>query len=289
MKIKHLVEEKLRDPLSLSRISQFQYLEIKKGENIEDINKEREFLICLIVEGTVCFTKNRSYDNPVIAIQHEMFFISCLECCSIKAMENSSIIVHACNIISPCLHNGIIKYLDEVDMDHIKPVEVLPIHPLMNSFLLLLIDYIRKEKEMPDLHWAKEAEFFSLFKMSYSKIEMVSFFYTVLNKKLHFFITVMTHYKVCRTARELALQCNYDEVTFSRFFKECFNETAYKWLQKQTSNEILMKLKCNDIPIKHIMLEYNFKTYSHFTTFCKRNLGATPNEIRKAVKGDECS
>ena len=33
------------------------------------------------------------------------------------------------------------------------------------------------------------------------------------------------------------------------------------------------------------MLDYHFKTFSHFTTYCKRNIGATPNEIRK--KGEE--
>ena len=47
----------------------------------------------------------------------------------------------------------------------------------------------------------------------------------------------------------------------------------------------LGKLKKSTLPIKQIMLDYHFKTFSHFTTYCKRNIGATPNEIRK--KGEE--
>ena len=61
--------------------------------------------------------------------------------------------------------------------------------------------------------------------------------------------------------------------------------TYIEWLQKQTSYEIEFKLKESTLPIKQIMLDYHFKTFSHFTTYCKRNIGATPNEIRK--KGEE--
>jgi AraC-like DNA-binding protein len=92
--------------------------------------------------------------------------------------------------------------------------------------------------------------------------------------------------KACRTAKELAVLCGYNDTVFTQLFKKNFHgDTPYQWLQKQTSYEIEFKLKKSTLPIKQIMLDYHFKTFSHFTTYCKRNIGATPNEIRK--KGEE--
>ena len=96
----------------------------------------------------------------------------------------------------------------------------------------------------------------------------------------------MTHYKACRTAKELAILCGYNDLIFHTVIqKKLHGDTPYQWLQKQTSYEIEFKLKESTLPIKQIMLDYHFKTFSHFTTYCKRNIGATPNEIRK--KGEE--
>jgi AraC family transcriptional regulator len=89
-----------------------------------------------------------------------------------------------------------------------------------------------------------------------------------------------------RTDKELAVLCGYNDTVFTQLFKKNFHgDTPYQWLQKQTSYEIEFKLKKSTLPIKQIMLDYHFKTFSHFTTYCKRNIGATPNEIRK--KGEE--
>lgn len=69
-------------------------------------------------------------------------------------------------------------------------------------------------------------------------------------------------------------------------FKKCFaSETSYRWLQMRTSDEIDFMLRNTSVSIKEIMLDYHFKTFSHFTTYCKRNLGATPNEIRQKGAG----
>ena len=70
-------------------------------------------------------------------------------------------------------------------------------------------------------------------------------------------------------------------------FKKCFaSETPYRWLQMRTSDEIDFMLRNTSVSIKEIMLDYHFKTFSHFTTYCKRNLGATPNEIRQRGQGE---
>lgn len=86
-------------------------------------------------------------------------------------------------------------------MDEVDPLETLPITPLMRSYLDSLLDYMEHGKVNADLHYAKEYELFSLFRMCYSKQEIASIFRDALSSDLQFFVAVLTHYKTCRTAR----------------------------------------------------------------------------------------
>ena len=114
---------------------------------------------------------------------------------------------------------------------------------LMRSYLDLLVDYMKNGTEIPDLHRAKEYELFSLFKICYKKNEIASIFRDALSNDLQFFVSVMTHYKACRTAKELAVLCGYNDTVFTQLFKKNFHgDTPYQWLQKQTSYEIEFKL-----------------------------------------------
>ena len=53
------------------------------------------------------------------------------------------------------LHSRTIEYLQDISIEEVKPVEVLPIYPLMRSYLDLLVDYMKNGTEIPDLHRAK--------------------------------------------------------------------------------------------------------------------------------------
>lgn len=277
-----LLEKSYRDPFALSRFSQFRCLYINKGEIIQNLNENHEYQICFVLKGTLCFFKGQTDSIPQLVTKNELFFISRFHKCNIRAVDDAQIIIHACNIIAPHFHNRIIEYLGEVSINEIQPIEVLPISPLMTSYLNLLVDYMKIRTEIPDLHHAKEYELFALFRLNYSKNQIASIFRDALSKELQFFVTVMKHYKVCRTAKELAVSCGYNINIFNQLFKNNFQgNTPYQWLQKQTSCEIEYKLKETNQPIKEIMLEYNFKTFSHFTTYCKRNIGNAPNEVRK--------
>lgn len=76
--------------------------------------------------------------------------------------------------------------MEEMSIHEIKPIEVLPIYPLMASYLDLLVDYMKIKTEIPDLHHAKEYELFSLIKINYSKKQIVSIFRDALSKELQF-------------------------------------------------------------------------------------------------------
>ena len=55
-------------------------------------------------------------------------------------MDDVQLVIHACNIVAPYLHSRIIEYLQDISIEEVKPVEVLPIYPLIRSYLDLLVD-----------------------------------------------------------------------------------------------------------------------------------------------------
>lgn len=280
-----LLKYPYRDPLALSRFSQFRCLYIHKGEDIRDLNETCEFQVCFVLKGTLYFFKNQTESTPQMVMENEFFFIDSLHKCRIKAVNDVQLVIHACTIIAPYYHDRVMKYLQGVVVGKIKPVGTLPIRPLMRSYLELLVDYMKNGMEIPDLHRAKEYELFSLFKVCYTRDEIAAVFRDALSSDLQFFVSVMTHYKSCRTTKELAALCGYKEPGFTLLFKRSFHgETPYHWLQRQTSYEIKSFLEEGTQPVKQIMQEYNFKTYSHFSTYCKRTIGATPKEIRRVVR-----
>lgn len=261
MEMLFLLKNLYRDPLALSRFSQFRYLHIGKGEIIQNLNENHEFQVCFVLKGSLCLFRDQMESMPLIAVQNEFFFISSLHKCKIKTMDDVQLVIHACNIVAPYLHSRIIEYLQDISIEEVKPVEVLPIYPLIRSYLDLLVDYMKNGTEIPDLHRAKEYELFSLFKICYSKNEIASIFRYALSNDLQFFVSVMTHYKACRTAKELAILCGYNDLIFTQLFKKNFHgDTPYQWLQKQTSYEIEFKLKESTLPIKQIMLDSKYMT-----------------------------
>lgn len=282
MDVLFLLENLYRDPLVLSKFSQFRSYTVNEGESIANLNENQEFQICFVLKGTLCFSNNQANSIPKLITKNELFFISHFHECNIKAIEDVHLVVYACNVIAPYFYTRVLEYLGDTPAEKMPQKDIFPVYPLMLAYLHSLVDYMRMKVEIQELHQAKECELFSLFKICYSKHQLIQIFRDALSKDVQFFVSVMKHYKTCRTAKELAMACGYNMLVFNQFFKICFHgSTPYQWLQKQTSGEIEYKLKKTRQPIKEIMLEYHFKTFSHFTAYCKRNIGYSPNEVRR--------
>ena len=112
-----LLKNLYRDPLALSRFSQFRYLHIGKGEIIQNLNENHEFQVCFVLKGSLCLFRDQMESMPLIAVQNEFFFISSLHKCKIKTMDDVQLVIHACNIVAPYLHSRIIEYLQDISIE----------------------------------------------------------------------------------------------------------------------------------------------------------------------------
>ena len=66
-----------------------------------------------------------------------------------------------------------------------------------------------------------------------------------------------------------------------RRFKETFHEPAYKWLLAHRSEDILKDILMTKIPFSVIADKYEFSSQAYLVSFCKKNFGKTPSELRK--------
>ena len=131
MEMLFLLKNLYRDPLALSRFSQFRYLHIGKGEIIPKSEWKPWIPSLFCTKGSLCLFRDQMESMPLIAVQNEFFFISSLHKCKIKTMDDVQLVIHACNIVAPYLHSRIIEYLQDISIEEVKPVEVLPIYPLI--------------------------------------------------------------------------------------------------------------------------------------------------------------
>ena len=71
MEMLFLLKNLYRDPLALSRFSQFRYLHIGKGEIIQNLNENHEFQVCFVLKGSLCLFRDQMESMPLIAVQNE--------------------------------------------------------------------------------------------------------------------------------------------------------------------------------------------------------------------------
>lgn len=121
----------------------------------------------------------------------------------------------------------------------------------------------------------------------YYQNEVVYFFQSLQSEESAFKHLVSSRSITAKNCSELATSCGYHLKTFSKLFKEEFNQTVYQWLQDRKAKQIKELILQPDIPFKAIMLDFNFTSASHLNKFCKKYFGDTPTNLRqRGIEGN---
>lgn len=108
-------------------------------------------------------------------------------------------------------------------------------------------------------------------------------------KEYSFRDKVMVAFPTSKTVRELAEKCGCAVNTFERRFKEEFGAAPRKWIVDQKVKRVVTLLTCTDLSMKEIAGECGFESNNYFWDFCRRNLKATPTQIREGFKDENKS
>lgn len=155
--------------------------------------------------------------------------------------------------------------------------------PHLQSFVNSTWEYLAKGVKCKHLQDAKMNEVLVLLNMYYSDSELYKLFHSVISTCDHaqFRSQVLKNANQSRSATELADRCGFGVRQFERKFKDIFESSPYQWMLEQKKRNLLDKLIDEELPLKHIVLDFEFCSVSHLNEFCKRYYGNTSAEIRK--------
>ncbi len=130
----------------------------------------------------------------------------------------------------------------------------------------------------------KSIELLYLIRRYYTREEQLVFFHKVFHHDYRFSEFVFDNWQKVRSIKELAGISIYSESSFRKKFMEIFHLSPYKWLNQKKSVRILHELSAGHLTLKEITEKYQFGSVQQFNTYCKKNFGATPGQIRKRTQ-----
>ena len=103
-----------------------------------------------------------------------------------------------------------------------------------------------------------------------------------LGDDYEFISRVKSNYLASDNVTELAGVCGYSStITFRRRFQRVFGCSASSWLRQRRIERIGELLRTTHYTLQEIAYMCGFSAQSHFTDFCKRNMGSNPTSIRQ--------
>lgn len=271
-----------------------QALTVSQGEVIEIAPEDTKILF--MRNGRVSFSMSRYYEQTLV--KNQMLVIPLGSNFSGFAQENADVVLlkipyninlsgciqtkktRLCNNISPA-------YYQKQSIEKKKPSDELFVLE-MNDLLILYVSLLSQCSDAglctPQYMEIKVQEFICIMNFSYTSQQIESFFKPILSSDRVFSDFIYNAYRKVKTEQDLADLAYYSLSGFKKRFKKVLNMAPAQWLKMKKAEDIYYELNQGQKSFKQICEEYNFSSTSHFNTFCKRYLGATPGAIRSSSR-----
>ncbi len=254
----------------------FVILRLKSGEKQNDSGFKGSTIIFLF-EGTILVSGQKLNAGEMILVVSSPKLL-------IEATEESLAIL--------CIYNYKFRYCDG-GLPRIPsgiPVEThypLVMHGRIRESLSHMKHMIEDRVDCPGINHAKAKELLILIRAYYDIGEREAFFAPSLRQGRGFVHQVLEYYSKVHTVKELASKMNYSLSAFHAQFEKHFPMPAYRWMQRQRAEQVLVDLEDEERAIKDIAISNRFSTLSRFYDFCRKNFGMTPVQVREKLKNRE--
>jgi len=263
----------------------------------DTILKPQKIWESLNLPKSYCIEKQLSYDPVILFIQtgslrfrmngeeahtvfsQEMFMAQSDNLYEITILEQTHLIICYVPLETWCTEQKWIKEVIPYDRECTVKFFKLPIKKMVSLYLSLIDHYLKDGIRIPNFFELKRQELFFLLFYYYQRDELAQFLQCILSNDIHFKKFVVSNYLNARNVKELAKLANYSTSGFIKKFQKCFNDSPYKWMQKQKAKQISIDIYQGIKSLQEIANEYNFSSYQHFAVFCKTQLGGSPSAI----------
>lgn len=182
------------------------------------------------------------------------------------------------------------RLLQGLDKDTQQPLHPTDLQPIsIPENVRLLFTLLREEEREGIITWTfmemKVMELFALLRAYYPKEKLATVFFPFLHKDTSFIVNIWNHSNDVRTVAELARLCCCSRSRFQMKFKETFGVPPYKWITKKKVLRLKYELYSTNKQVAQIAVEQGFSSTSQLSDFCKKNLGHSPEKLRKKYFG----
>ena len=157
---------------------------------------------------------------------------------------------------------------------------ILNINILLWHYLDGLNDLIEEGMRCRSFFQIKIKELLLLLHSFYTKKELQNFFSPILSDDMAFSEYVRLHWKDFHTVTELANSMHMTHKQFYNRFIPIFGTRPQRWMNEGRARIIHNEITSTRKQFKLIAAENGFASDTHFTRFCKKELGKTPTEVR---------
>lgn len=257
--------------------------QITKGKTLDLITTDNK-IICL-KEGKVSIVLNDI--PPYQATKGKIFLLPSAGKCRYKAIINSTIIIF--RIRQPlqlCEVFTIDKlYQGKPQKDIKQQICDLQINESLTLFFEGLHVCISQGMKCQNYFSIKIKELLFYLRIYYTKEELQNFFLLILTSNTTFSEHIRLHWKQFHTIEQMAQSMNMTHRQFFARFTKAFGVKPQQWLNQQRATMIYGEIKNSNKQFKQISMENGFSHEALLTRFCKKQLGATPTQIREEKSG----
>ena len=250
---------------------------LSKGCHVE---KQLSFnpMIFFVITGSVCFKKNDAEETYTLS-SREMLMAQIDNSLEIVVLEQTHLIVCHVPMETWYAEQKWIESLASKAKNHSDEFFKLPVKKVIVRYLSLLDLYFKEGILSGQFLDLERRELFFLLFHYYSSNDLARFFQCIISKDMQFRKIVVNNYLQARNVQDLAKLANYSTSGFIKKFQRCFNDSPYKWMQKQKAKQISTEIYEGTKSLQEIANEYKFSSYQHFSVFCKMQLGVPPTAI----------
>ncbi len=189
----------------------------------------------------------------------------------------------ACTITSDSLSGYLFRANQPIvtaSLDPLSAFRTLPFGRQLGGVIAQTQSYINRGLGTETLLAIKQQEFFCLLSSVYTPEELTAFLAPMLGGEVEFRTLVSEHWFEAGNVQRLANRLGLSTSGFIKKFHRVYGQPPYQWMQERKAELVLREVRAGGTPLKGIAHRYGFRSYQHFSDFCKRYFGARPTDLR---------
>lgn len=255
---------------------------IEKGETrILSLNNNE---IVFVIEGRVRFSSDDYSEYE--GFKGQMLFLPAGGNCSFEALSHSRLIIFRLyESIRLCDNFDLEKLYGEKVADNgrrscVTRLGRLDLNNRMWYYLCGVNICISDGIKCLSFFKTKIKELLLLLRAYYTKDELHDFFFPILSSDTAFSEYIRLRWQSFHTVTEVANSMHLTHKQFYNRFVSVFGKKPQQWMNENRARIVQQEITSTKKQFKLIAAENGFASDTHFTRFCKKELGKTPTEVR---------